>query len=70
MASQIQLLKPLSGYLCITGQHRAFVRFPYAAPIARQESFIPRVNLPTTPRPQSPANVTDFRPVRPHRKRI
>ncbi len=72
MASEIQLLKPLSGYLCITGYHRAFVRFPYVAPIARQESFIPRLNLPAAP-PRAPAKVVRLRPVAPsrrHRKRI
>jgi hypothetical protein len=72
MASEIQLLKPLSGYMCITGHHRAFVRFPYLAPIARQERFIPRLNLASPP-PRTPAKVVKLRPVapsRPHRKRI
>ena len=46
MAAEIQLLSPLSGYLCIIGHHRTFIRFPYLAPVSRVEGFIPRVNLP------------------------
>jgi Type IV secretion-system coupling protein DNA-binding domain len=72
MASEIQLLKPLSGYLCISGHHRAFVRFPYIAPVMRQESFVPRINAPSPP-PRSQGKVVRLRPVppaRPHRRRI
>jgi Type IV secretion-system coupling protein DNA-binding domain len=76
MASEIQLLQPLSGYLCITGHHRAFVRFSYVAPTIRQERFISRVNLPSPPPPappRPPAKIIRLRPARvalPHRKRI
>jgi type IV secretory pathway TraG/TraD family ATPase VirD4 len=72
MASEIRLLKPLSGYLCITGHHRALVSIPYIAPIVRQQSFVPRINS-SSPPARSPAKVIRLRPTlaaRPHRKRI
>lgn len=72
MASEIQLLEPLSGYLCITGHNRTFVRLPYVAPIARQESCIHRISLPNPP-PRSSAKVIRLHPAppaRPHRKRV
>jgi type IV secretory pathway TraG/TraD family ATPase VirD4 len=57
MPAEMQLLQPLSGYLCITGHHRSFVRLDYLAPQVRQEGFIPRVNLPAPVRPARRAQV-------------
>jgi type IV secretory pathway TraG/TraD family ATPase VirD4 len=62
MPAEMQLLQPLSGYLCITGHHRSFVRFPYLAPQVRQEGFIPRVILPAPIAPARRAQVIPLRP--------
>lgn len=72
MAAEMQLLQPLSGYLCITGHHRSFVRFDYLAPQVRQEGFIPRVNLPAPLMPARQAQVIPPQPaaVSKRRKRI
>ena len=72
MPAEMQLLQPLSGYLCITGHHRSFVRFPYLAPQVRQEGFVPRVILPAPIAPARRAQVIPLRPAaaRGRRKRI
>jgi hypothetical protein len=62
MPAEMQLLQPLSGYLCITGYHRSFVRFDYLAPQVRQEGFIPRVNLPAPLKPARRAQVIPLHP--------
>jgi hypothetical protein len=43
LPSEIQLLTPFEGYLCIAGHHRARVRIPYLAPVRRHPGFIRRV---------------------------
>jgi Type IV secretion-system coupling protein DNA-binding domain len=43
LASEIQMLPPFEGYLCIAGHHRARVRIPYLAPARRQPGFIRRI---------------------------
>lgn len=43
LASEIQMLPPFEGYLCIAGHHRARVRIPYLTPVRRQPGFIRRV---------------------------
>jgi hypothetical protein len=62
MPAEMQLLQPLSGYLCITGHHRSFVRFDYLAPQVRQEGFILRVNLPAPVKPARRAQVIPLHP--------
>src|SRR5216684_8028654 len=57
------------GYLCITGHHRSFVRFPYLAPQFRQEGFVPRVILPAPIAPAWRAQVIPLRPVAASRPR-
>ncbi|HUA36029.1 MAG TPA: type IV secretion system DNA-binding domain-containing protein [Candidatus Binataceae bacterium] len=44
LASEIQMLPPFEGYLCIAGHHRARVRVPYLAPVRRERPFIRRVD--------------------------
>jgi len=46
LASEIQMLPPFEGYLCLAGHHRARVRIPYLAPVRRQPGFIRRVEAP------------------------
>lgn len=43
LSSEIQLLPPFQGYLCITGHHRARVTVPYVAPLRREPGFVPRM---------------------------
>jgi len=43
LASEIQMLPPFEGYLCIAGHHRARVRIPYLAPVRHQPGFIRRI---------------------------
>ena len=69
MPAEMQLLQPLSGYLCITGHHRSFVRFDYLAPQVRQEGFIPRVNLPTPVKPAQRAQVIPLHPAAASKRR-
>ena len=42
LASEIQMLRPFEGYLCITGYRRAKVTIPYLAPLGRHPGFICR----------------------------
>src|SRR5271166_1236529 len=42
LASEIQMLRPFEGYLCITGYRRAKVAIPYLAPLRRHPGFICR----------------------------
>jgi type IV secretory pathway TraG/TraD family ATPase VirD4 len=69
MPAEMQLLQPLSGYLCITGHHRSFVRFDYLAPQVRQEGFIPRVNLPAPLKPARRAQVIPLHPAAASKRR-
>ncbi len=43
LPSEIQMLPPFEGYLCIAGHHRARVRIPYLAPVRCHLGFIRRV---------------------------
>jgi hypothetical protein len=43
LGSEIQMLQPFEGYLCITGHHRARVTIPYLAPIKRHPGFVRRL---------------------------
>jgi type IV secretory pathway TraG/TraD family ATPase VirD4 len=43
LASEIQMLPPFEGYLCMAGHHRARVRIPYLAPVRRNPGFIRRI---------------------------
>ena len=43
LPSEIQMLQPFQGYLCITGHRRAIVEFFYLAPIIRQAGFVQRL---------------------------
>jgi len=43
LSSEIQMLQPFEGYLCITGHHRARVTIPYLAPVKRHPGFIRRL---------------------------
>lgn len=43
LPSEIQMLPPFEGYLCIAGHHRARVRIPYLAPLRRHRGFTRRV---------------------------
>ena len=66
MASEIQRLPRLEGYLCIAGLDRARVKVTPCVPRRRQVEFIPRA-LPTqtiTPGPIPPNGTADA-PVRP-----
>jgi hypothetical protein len=69
MPAEMQLLQPLSGYLCITGHHRSFVRFDYLAPDVRQEGFIPRVNLPAPVKAARRAQVIPLHPAAASKRR-
>jgi type IV secretory pathway TraG/TraD family ATPase VirD4 len=62
MPAEMQLLQPLSGYLCVTGHHRSLVRLDYLAPQVRQEAFIPRINLPLPVKPGRRSHVIALRP--------
>jgi hypothetical protein len=58
LGSEIQMLQPFEGYLCITGHHRARVTIPYLAPLKRHPGFVRRPMGPqpteqtTTPIPE------------------
>ncbi len=43
LGSEILLLPPFEGYLCITGHHRARVTIPYLAAVGRRPGFVSRV---------------------------
>ena len=43
LPSEIQMLQPFQGYLCITGHRRAIVEFSYLAPIMQQAGFVQRL---------------------------
>ena len=66
LASEIQMLPPFEGYLCIAGHHRARVRIPYLAPVRRQPGFMRRVEAPvavTEPVPERNESVIKVPPV-------
>jgi hypothetical protein len=46
LASEIQMLHPFEGYLCITGYRRAKLTIPYLAPLRRHPGFICRTDPP------------------------
>jgi len=43
LASEIQMLRPFEGYLCITGHRRAKITIPYLAPLRSHPGFICRI---------------------------
>ncbi len=45
LGSEIQLLPPFEGYLCITGHHRARVTIPNLPPARRETGFVLRVTI-------------------------
>lgn len=47
LPSEIQMLPPFEGYLCIAGHYRTRVRVPYMAPVRRHPGFIRRVETST-----------------------
>jgi hypothetical protein len=80
LASEIQMLRPFEGYLCITGYRRAKVTIPYLAPLRRHPGFICRTEpagLPPNPDRANdssgpvfaPPENSDARPPRPRRLR-
>jgi Type IV secretion-system coupling protein DNA-binding domain len=78
IASEIQMLRPFEGYLCITGYRRAKVTIPYLAPLRRHPGFICRTEpagFPPTPHQSNdssgifvPPGSGDTRPPRPPRR--
>jgi Type IV secretion-system coupling protein DNA-binding domain len=79
LASEIQMLRPFEGYLCITGYRRAKVTIPYLAPLRRHPGFICRTEpaglLPNPDRANDssgpvlvPPGSSDTRPPRPPRR--
>ena len=65
LASEIQMLPPFEGYLCIAGHHRARVRIPYLAPVRHQPGFIRRVEaavVDTKQIPEHKASVMKLHP--------
>src|SRR5271155_730775 len=78
LASEIQMLRPFEGYLCITGYRRAKVTIPYLAPMRRHPGFICRTEpagFPPNPDQSNnssgllaPTGSGDTRPPRPPRK--
>ena len=79
LASEIQMLRPFEGYLCITGYRRAKVAIPYLAPLRRHPGFICRTEPGSLhPNPGSsnhvsglvhvPEGNSDARPQRPPRR--
>jgi type IV secretory pathway TraG/TraD family ATPase VirD4 len=66
LPSEIQMLPPFEGYLCIAGHHRARVRIPYLAPVRRHSGFIRRVEaaVPDTEQvPELKESVTKLPPL-------
>ncbi len=79
LASEIQMLRPFEGYLCITGYRRAKVTIPYLAPLRHHSAFICRTEpagLPPNLDPPNdhnrpvfvPPGGSDTRPPRPPRR--
>jgi type IV secretory pathway TraG/TraD family ATPase VirD4 len=58
LSSEIQLLPPFQGYLCITGHHRARVMVPYQPPLGREPGFVARAiaAAPSEPAPSESDN--------------
>src|SRR5215469_433491 len=44
LPSEIKLLKPFNGYLCLAGEHRTTVRIPELHMVSRQPAYIPRLH--------------------------
>jgi len=53
LPSEIQMLQPFQGYLCITGHRRAIVEFSYLNPIKRQPGFVQRLTTNEEPEAES-----------------
>jgi len=49
LPSEMQLLRPFEGYLCVTGYHRTRVTVPFLAPVRRHPGSIRRVKTEETP---------------------
>jgi type IV secretory pathway TraG/TraD family ATPase VirD4 len=62
LPSEIQMLQPFQGYLCITGHRRAIVEFSYLNPIKRQPGFVPRLTTNKEPEAESAAPALDGTP--------
>jgi type IV secretory pathway TraG/TraD family ATPase VirD4 len=58
LPSEIQMLPPFEGYLCIAGHHRARVRIPYLAPVRRQPGFMRRTEEAYEPTHEQPDRIT------------
>jgi len=60
LPSEIQMLPPFEGYLCIAGHYRTRVRVPYLAPVRCHPGFIPRTEsrTATVDSPTSCTNAT------------
>ncbi|MGH7924382.1 MAG: type IV secretion system DNA-binding domain-containing protein [Candidatus Binatus sp.] len=59
LPSEIQMLPPFEGYLCIAGHRRARVRIPYLAPLRRHPPFIRRVEFSAANSDSFPKGQTD-----------
>ena len=59
LGSEIQMLQPFEGYLCMTGHHRARVTIPYLAPVRRHPGFMRRV-MAAQPTDQSAAPMPEL----------
>ncbi len=63
LGSEIQLLPPFQGYLCITGHHRARVTIPYLPPIKRAHGFVPRLTSAAPNEPPTAGNDNSNLPI-------
>jgi hypothetical protein len=64
LGSEVQLLPPFQGYLCITGHHRARVTIPYLPPIMREPGFVPRLISAASNEPPTAGNDNSKLPIR------
>jgi type IV secretory pathway TraG/TraD family ATPase VirD4 len=55
LPSEILMMAPFEGYLCLAGHRRALVRIPYLAPIRRQPGFLRRTEAAAFPPPSVPS---------------
>jgi hypothetical protein len=58
LSSEIQMLQPFEGYLCITGHHRARITIPYLAPVKRHPGFVRRLMV-EQPNEQGPTPIPE-----------
>ncbi len=62
LPSEIQMLQPFQGSLCMTGHRRAIVEFSYLAPVKRERGFLPRLTTSEEPEVESPPTPLDGAP--------